>query len=185
MSVMDSFDQFEGKFGPPKQYAKLPARLAADLTKRGFPDYYVRYLETHGLAEFFNGFWWFTNPLELHEDLAPFAAGNDVFPVARNAFGCFLVRHGEDYRHLNPHVKTFTVLSDELALILNMTMTDAFALRDMYFFDAFKPAFDRVGKVGADEMYAFAPALKIGGTTDPASVHIVKMREHLAFLAQL
>jgi hypothetical protein len=185
MSVMDSFDQFEEKFGAPKQYAALPAGLAADLTKRGFPDYYVRYLEKNGFPEFSDGFWWFTNPLELHDDLAPFAAGEDVFPVVRNAFGCFLVWHKQKYHHLNPHVKTFKAMTEHLALILNTTMTSPFALSNMYFFDEFQPAFDRVGKVAADEMYAFAPALKMGGTTDPASVHIVKMREHLAFLEQL
>src|SRR6185369_3129053 len=100
----------------------------------------------------------------------------------RNAFGCFLVRHGDSYHHLNPHVKTFTALSPHLALILNMTLTDGFALRDMYFFDQFQPAFDRIGKVGADEMYAFTPALGMGGTVNAEGVHRVKMREHLAFL---
>lgn len=185
MTVTDSFEQFEAKFGPGRQYAAIPPGLAADLAKRGFPDYYVRYIEKNGFLEFFDGFWWFTNPLELRDDLAPFADNQQVFPVVRNAFGCFLVRHGDTYYHLNPHVRNFTQLSPHLALILNVTMTGPFALRDMYFSEQFQPAFDRLGKVADDEMYAFAPALGMGGTVNAEGVHIVKMREHLAFLAQL
>jgi hypothetical protein len=184
MSILDSFDQFEQKFRPGKQYAPIPAGLAAELKKRAFPDYYVRYLEKNGFQEFLSGFWWFTNPKDLHEELAPFADGKDVFPVLRNAFGCFLVRYGDNYHHLNPHVRNFVLLAADLALILNTTMTDPYALRDMFFFEQFQPAVERVGRIAADEMYAFAPALQLGGTVNAENVHIVKLREHLAFLAQ-
>jgi hypothetical protein len=183
--LMTSFDMFEEKFGPGKSYAPVGPRLAARFEKLGLPAYYVEYLRARGLQSFANGFWWFTNPLELRDTLAPFTGSEEALPVLRSAFGCFLVWHGDAFHHLNPHVGNFVKLTPELAIILNATMVDAYAMRDLHFHDQFESVIDRLGPVKADEMYAFAPALRMGGTVRPDGVHIAKLREHLAFLAQL
>ena len=185
MSLMDSFEQFEQKFGPGNRYAPVPAVVLEELRKHQFPDFYLQYLERNGFKEFLDGFWWFTNPLELHEELAAFAGSSIVFPIIRNAFGCFLVRRDNTYYHLNVHTKNLALLGPHLALILNMTYTDDYALRDMFFFELFKPALNEVGRIAEDEMYAFAPALAMGGTVSAEGLHKVRLREHLAFLAAL
>jgi hypothetical protein len=185
MSVLDSFDQFEQKFGTGSVYSKLDAAVIGELRKQGFPDFYTTYVEQNGLREFGEGFWWFTDPFELRDLLAAFANGADVDPVIRNAFGGFIVRHDGAWHYLDPHTKSFPALGKQLAVIVNMTLTKDYALQNMFYGEYFEPALSRLGKVGADEMYAFTPALGMGGTVNAEGLHIVKMREHLAFLAQL
>lgn len=185
MSVLDSFEQFEEKYGMGLEYARADAALLAELRKRSFPDFYVAYLEKNGFREFADGLWWFTDPLDWHEELAPFAGGSDVYPVIRTAFGGFIVLHEGSWHYLDPHTDSFPSLGKQLAILVNMTLTKDHAVGNMFYGEYFDAALARLGKVGADEMYAFAPALKMGGTVNAEGVHIVKMREHLAFLAQL
>lgn len=49
----------------------------------------------------------------------------------------------------------------------------------------FKKAIKKLGRLNPDEMYAFEPALSIGGTPRIENLVKVKMIEHLVLLAQL
>jgi hypothetical protein len=185
MSVLDSFDQFEEKYGKGNEYTRLDSSQIAELRKSGLPGFYIDYLEENGLREFGEGFWWFVDPLDWHEELAPFAGSANLRPAIRTAFGGFIVLHDDSWHYLDPHTKSFPSLGRQLGILVNMTLTKDYALQNMFYGDYFQAALARLRKVGADEMYAFAPALGLGGTVNAEGVHIVRMREHLAFLAQL
>lgn len=63
-----------------------------------------------------------------------------------------------------------------------------FAMRDREtddFDDMFEPIKKRLGIVKHDEMYAFVPALPLGGTARLDHVEKVKAQEHLIFLSQI
>jgi hypothetical protein len=49
----------------------------------------------------------------------------------------------------------------------------------------FKRAVKKLGIVGPDEIYAFEPALALGGSARLTSLMKVKLEEHLHFLAEL
>jgi hypothetical protein len=185
MNPFDSFQQFEEKFGTGNRYAEVSEDLVERLKTHSFPDFYMRYIQENGFKEFFDGFWWFTDPFNLAEDLSPFTGHVTAYPIIRNALGCFLVFLNGSYYHLNVHTRSFGVLGDQLGLIFNFTFTDDYALRDMFFFQLFDPALKRLGKVEHDEIYAFVPALALGGEIRSENIHIVKLREHLHLLAQL
>jgi len=49
----------------------------------------------------------------------------------------------------------------------------------------YRQARRRLGAPTRDEVYAYVPALALGGSEDVAILQKVKLREHLSFLAQL
>jgi hypothetical protein len=51
--------------------------------------------------------------------------------------------------------------------------------------DVYKKALPKLGAPKVDECYAFVPAMALGGSGEANTLQKVKLREHLAFLAQL
>jgi hypothetical protein len=185
MDVFKSFESFEQKFGKGLRYSSVSDETAARLREKGLPDFYLDYVQTNGLKQFKDGFWWFVDPFSLSEDLAPFTNSKETLPIIRNAFGCFITSVGGSYYHVNIHTKNFGLLGDELGLVFNFTLVDDYALRDMFFGQLFPEALHRLGMVEVDQIYMFVPALALGGEPKAENLQVGKMREHMHLLAEL
>lgn len=183
IDYINSFYLFELKFNKGTKYQDADPGLF----KQWFylPPFYVDKISTEGLLEYNRGFWHLINPYTLTEEISDFLDLNNVYPVVKNAFGCFIVFYNDGFYYLNLHVRNFGLLSNDLGIILNSTLPDDYALRDMFFMDYFEGALMNLGQVNHDEIYAFNPALALGGELKAESLIKVKAKEHIAFLSQI
>jgi hypothetical protein len=178
------FQAFEKKFGSGSRYAVLSAKQFAKLRKTPLPSFYIDYLEKAGLKEYHQGFFWFVNPLERGL-LCFLTKSEDYFPILRNAFGAFIVYLNSEYYLADPHTNQCGPMTDDLKLLVNWGLIKDDNLRDMFYADFFDYAFRKFGKLKPDEMFAFIPAPAFGGEFRNGNIQVVKMKEHLHFLAQL
>ena len=185
MDIFKSFQMFEEKFGVGNRYATVTSEQIKRLKKNSLPPFFIQYLEQNGLKEFNNGFWWFVNPLELGDELSFVTTSKVCFPAIRNAFGGFIVFQNGEFYHADIQTKNFGLLGEELGVIVNTSLTDDYALRNMHYAEFFSYAFAKFGKLAADEIYAFVPATAIGGEFKNGNIQVVKLREYLYFLSQL
>lgn len=185
MSDFDTFEYFEQKFGEGERYDSVSPSRLENIQSSGLPNFFVEHIKMKGLRQYGNGLWWLLDPLALEEDVAALADLKSPLPVLRSSFGCFIAgAHGE-YYSINPHSGSCRSVGKDLGLFMNATLTDDYALHDMYFLYQHQHAEEHLGRLLSDEMYTFVPALRLGGSRNYEAIHRVKMREQLSFLAQL
>jgi hypothetical protein len=186
--VLKSFLQFEETYGPGNRYAILTDLQISALRKTALPDYYIDYLQKEGLKEFNNGFWWFLNPLDEDKPLLDppgSLRGKVYYPLLRNAFGGFVVFIEGQFYHADPQTQNFGLLGKQLEAVIHGSLLSDISRRKMYYGDFFDYASSKFGKIKSDEIYAFVPAPAFGGEFTNGNIKVVKLKEHLSFLAQL
>ena len=109
------------------------------------------------------------------------------FGFLKCAFGHVVFHHEGQYKALNPVYNCIDELGDEgdLEFVFDTLLCDREGMEASYFIDIYEHAFTRLGAPAINEMYAFVPALGLGGTRDAASVEKKPMRSEMAILAQL
>lgn len=114
----------------------------------------------------------------------------DRVPVALGAFGTLfyyrkLGEHAEDLAFIDPHRSGTGILSWSLEGFFNETLTDPEGRGPLLQEVLFAECLRLHGPLGAGEMYAFVPALALGGAPDAAHTARTDARAHLEFLLQL
>jgi len=163
---------------------KLPALLLA-------------YWKEHGWCGFGEGIFWLVNPQEYEGVVSSWIEGTllehrDTYHlIARSAFGD-LYLWGENSGF---SVKITSLLSRYTGE--NCTLTETEATREVQSFflsrkkehndfeNLFEPAKKKLGILKEDEMYAFVPALMLGGRPDLKNLKKLKAIEHLILLSQI
>lgn len=102
-------------------------------------------------------------------------------------FGHLIFHHEGQYKALNPVHNCIDEVGDEgdLEFVMDTLLCDRPGLEASYCVDVYEAAFPRLGAPAVDEMYAFVPALGMGGSRDPEMVQKRPMRVEMAILAQL
>lgn len=102
-------------------------------------------------------------------------------------FGHLVFHHEGQYKVLNPVHNCIDEIGTEggLDFVMNDLLCDRPGLEASFCIDVYEAAFPRLGAPSADEMYAFVPALGLGGSRDPAMVEKRPMRAEMPLLAQL
>jgi len=149
-------------------------------------EFYARY----GLCSFGN-FLFTLNPLEWQDDYRPWfealAASNEfvdaenMYPFMRTAFGDVFYCCGKQLGF----VSVSTGASNHLTMnfYLNVTLTEADGLQDLYFMGIFE-AVGGKEKLSPRTCLGFLPPLALGGEIGAEHAHVVDLRTHLAFLAE-
>jgi len=200
----ESFEYFLTNFGPPIARRDVPATDAKRQTGR-LPALLLEYWIEHGFAGYADGLFWTVNPDEYADmlaqwlDLSPFKGQDDYQVIARTAFGCLSVWGTKSGASLEINAPHGLIFPNPAAAKYVQQGRDEIAVQSFFvslaknhtdFADeGGKPLFTRArAKLGAlepDEMYAFEPALALGGTATLANLQKVKILEHLTILAQL
>lgn len=204
MAMDTDFDAFLEEFGPPTSSAPAPPDVVEAFRGR-LPDRLLGYWQRHGFCVFMDGLFSIVNPVEYESDLEAWIADTpieeeDAFHViARNGFGDLLLwgaRSGYRYR-IKPNHGWILQLDGDAGEIGSRGADSAiggfFSCKTPKYFDekdaSGKPLFARaVAKLGAlapDEVFAFEPALRLGGTASLA--HLARRNAHVqsSLLAQL
>jgi hypothetical protein len=159
---------------------------AAIVAPADVPENLKAMLEQVGASAYANGFFRFVAPpafdhyLELANIDPP--AGH-VF--LKCAFGPLVFYHHGQYEVLNPIFNEVDKFGEDLDFVMDIMLCDRPALESAFMLDIYEQAFPRIGPPDLDEMYAFVPALKLGGFRDAANVRRSKMDVEMQILLQL
>ncbi len=205
VSLDESFDYFyhHKGFGPQIDSTPVPEPIL-EAYRGKLPDALLTYWRAMGWGGYGNGLLWLVDPRDYAEVLnawihATNFYGKDRYHVfARGAFGDLYVwgeRTGPSLHINSPYSMIFPsddsadMARGEADLLLQTWLIvcekDAFDMED----DNKKPLFERavklLGRPGPDEMFAFVPALVLGGPSRLDHLQKVNAVEHLMFLAQV
>lgn len=166
-------------------YEAGPPAVDVDATLPGDLREMLRQVGTNVYA---NGFFRFTSPNPLRDYLA--LAGleaSECVPFLKCAFGQILFHHRKEYKFLNPVYNTIDVAGGEedLAFVMDIALCDRPAMEASFQLDVFEAAFPRLGVPTIDEIYAFVPALALGGGPTAESVRKTRMDVEMRILLQL
>ena len=179
------FAKFEAMHGPAADVRSVDADVIERYRGR-LPDDLLAEWQATGWCSYANGFLWLVDPAEFDgvlEQWLPDASSCLVF--MRTAFASLLYWDGADAVFLDVTAGDTTPIFDEMDLVFNGTLCRKPFLDDVMDRDYFQEALPRLGRPSSDECYAFMPPKALGGSGSPDTLHKVKLREHLEFLAAL
>lgn len=155
--------------------AQLPAELTALLDQ----------VNSNSYA---NGFFKFVAPQEFRHygalwNLNP----DDCFPFLKTAFGHLILLHERQYKAINPVHNDIDLLGaqDELDFVMDVLLCDRSSLEGSFFIDIYEQVFAQLGAPKVDEIYAFIPALGLGGSRAAENVQKVSMEQQMLILSQI
>ena len=203
----DNFYNYAG-FGPAIK-ATMPSKETLDFFKGKLPDRLLEYWQQYGFSGWGDGIFWLVNPQDYHEILQTWLEDTEFakrenngidkyYVIGRGAFGDLVVwgrASGQsldinsNFGMLFPTDSTEDLVEDGEELTIDLffaTMSKApLDQKDINEKPLFEHALKNLGPLEADEMYAFVPALALGGVNKLENLQKVKAIEHLNFLAEL
>jgi hypothetical protein len=168
------------------------------------PDALLGYWREEGWCSFADGLFWIVNPEPFKATLDSWLQGSGLSEIdnyhviARDAFGS-LYAWGERYQRkitISSLAGGIVALKSQLqkpnpqpdrslGIFLGSTSRESLDFEDNQGKPLFRRALMKLGPVGEDEMYAFEPALCIGGKADLEHMVKLNMDVHLTILEQL
>lgn len=154
---------------------QLPAELTALLDQVNSNSYANGFLKFVSAPDFRHyGALWNLNP-------------DDCFPFLKSAFGHLILFHERQYKAINPVYNDIDLLGeqDELDFVLDILLCDRSSLEGSFFIDIYEQVVTRLGPPTVDEIYAFVPALGLGGPRSADNVQKVRMEPQMLILSQI
>ena len=203
----EDFYDYAG-FGPAIKTI-MPSKETLDFFKGKLPDRLLEYWQQYGFSGWGDGIFWLVNPQDYHEILQTWLEDTEFakrenngidkyYVIGRGAFGDLVVwgrASGQsldinsNFGMLFPTDSTEDLVEDGEELTIDLffaTMSKApLDQKDINEKPLFEHALKNLGPLEADEMYAFVPALALGGVNKLENLQKVKAIEHLNFLAEL
>jgi hypothetical protein len=203
----DNFYNFKG-FGPAIK-ATMPSNETLEFFKGKLPERLLEYWQEYGFCGWGDGIFWLVNPQDYHDILQTWLEGTEFaerekngsdsyYVIGRGAFGDLIVwgKTSGDSITINSNFGMIfpTDYSEKLKergeersveLFFATMRKEAFEQDDVNEKPLFEQALKKLGPLEADEMYAFVPALALGGVNKLENLQKVKAIEHLNFLAEL
>jgi hypothetical protein len=203
MDELFAFFYEQGGFGPALKMQPVPTEKIERFRGK-LPDQLLEYWQQYGWSGYGRGLFWVVDPDEYEPVLEAwigdtnFMETDEYYVIARSAFGELFLWGKKSGRSLtinSPWAMIFP--SDDSDRISKGKSNDL--IRHFFFslekenldFEDYleKALFNRalktLGPLEPDEMYAFEPALALGGKADLKFLTKVKAVEHLVFLADL
>lgn len=179
-----------------------PFKSSLDKYIERVPDALIVFWQEVGWSGFADGLLWTTDPEEMQPVIELWLENVDLVDaslytaITRSAFGEIHLWGKKTGMNviIEPLFGTVTVFEPhfsedkedlELIAFFGSKVKKNFDFRDDKEKLLFKKALKKLGPLNSDEIYAFEPALSIGGLPKIENLVKVKMIEHLAMLAQL
>ncbi|NIE75372.1 DUF1851 domain-containing protein [Pantoea sp. Ap-967] len=197
------FQSFIANMGEGRRCEVVPASTI-DKYRTALPDALLGYWQKEGWCSYADGLFWLVDPSVYKDTLDSWLEGTELAAIdnyhviARDAFGS-LYAWGERYQRkitLLSLTGRIVALKNQLqkvnpepdravGIFLGMSKPENFDFEDEQGKPLFQRALNKLGPVAANEMYAFEPALCIGGRADLEHLVKVDMDVHLMILDQL
>jgi len=203
----DNFYNFKG-FGPAIK-ATMPTQETFEFFKGKLPERLLEYWQEYGFCGWGDGILWLVNPEDYHDILQTWledtefaerekAGIDNYYVIGRSSFGKLIVwgkTSGQSitinpsFGMIFPTDGTSDLNEDGEDLTVDLFFAimrkDALEQQDINEKPLFEQALNKLGMLEADEMYAFVPALALGGVNKLENLQKVKAIEHLNFLVEL
>ena len=108
-----------------------------------------------------------------------------MVPVIRTAFGKVIYWTGSTFMQLDVHHNNRFESGDNVKLVFTFMLVSKPGKAGILEVPDFKKALKKFGPLQPDEMYGYKLPLAMGGDFNLANMEKMKIREHLAFLAQV
>lgn len=195
----EDIDYFYEKYGQPLDKVEVTEELINKYRGK-LPESILEQWQLFGFSGYLNGLYWITNPDDYSEIIydwledTPLVDDDVYYVLARSAFGELLI-WGENnfYRY---YIKPMEGILHDTG---EKTETAEF-YGDLFFFYSDKDSLDHIdingkklfdravkklGVLKADEMYAFEPALALGGEESLSHLAKVNLPVHMKLLKQV
>lgn len=156
------------------------------ILKDKLPSGIFEFLVEEGLASYSDNFLWTAYPSEFHTILSSWGLnGEKCFTFMRSAFGSCIYYKKNEFFYLDPIEGRIVSLGDDPYLLLNISLVLDSILANGFYLDYYQTLKADHSILQPDEVFAFSPALQSGGSFATSKVEVLKMKEHLIFLAGL
>ena len=156
----------------------------AVLSSYSIPSDIITFLSNEGISTYRNGFLSTTLPQEHFQLFSAWGLeGDKCFAFLKTAFGSLCFDYKDKIYQLDPIsgylYKGRFGFCDFMNLLATMDSFMESGFYDIYL------RIEKKKELMYDEIYSFVPALPLGGSFEESKTEVVKMKEHLFFLAQL
>jgi hypothetical protein len=158
------------------------------VTDAAVPEELKALLNQVGTSTYANGFFRFVTPESMRQYLALFNLNQaECYPFLKCAFGHLLFYQDGEYKVLDPVFNSVDSLGgkEDFDFVLNIALCDRDALESTFMIDIYEQAFPTHGVAALDEIYAFVPALGLGGSRNAENVRKSNMLVEMNILSQL
>jgi len=200
--LFNRFYNYQG-FGPATKSTQ-PSEEILQYFSDKLPPRLLEYWKEYGFCGWGDGMFWIVNPADYQQILDLWLAGtnfvgrDNYYVIGRGAFGRLFIwgeKTGQsldietNYAMLFPSDSTVELQErgqeTSVDLFFATRTKSSMEEEDQQGNPLFQKALDKLGPLGADELYGFVPALALGGANTLKNLQKVKVLEHLAFLAEL
>lgn len=183
---MITYEGFKERHYPrQKQWGQFPEEQLNAL-RNALPVDVIEFLQKEGVSSYVDGFLWTTIPADFHDILNQWGLkGDQCYVFMRSAFGACVYYHKEEYFYLDPIEGRIVSLGDDFYLLLNYMLTLDAILESGFFIDYYLNMEVDRNLLQPDELFSFAPPFPLGGSFEISKIEIVKIKEHLLYLAKL
>lgn len=160
-----------------------------EITDSGnLPNEVIKMLQDAETNSYANGFFRFIAPNKLKHYFSIWNLPvEDCSPFIKCAFGHLVFYHQRQYKVLNPVFNSIDIIGEEneLDFVMNIMLCDRDVLESSFFINIYEKTFGRLGAPDINEMYAFIPALRLGGSPATSFVQKVEMDLQMTLLSQI
>lgn len=182
---MSRFEKFKKKHGKPADCETVTPKQIESF-KGKLPEALLDEWSENGWCSYGGGLFWTVNPEDFEdvlEDWVDDDAGKYVY--LRTAFGSMIFWDGERNYFVDVLHKDVSQIFNEVESVFDTTLCTKDFLEYVVLQKTFKAALPKLGKMKKDECYGFLPPIAISDDDSPDALELVKLREHLAILAQV
>ena len=155
-------------------------------TKKIFGEDLLDFYDKYGKSSFGKGLIQTLNPLTSQYLLEGWQVPTvPYYPIIKTSFGSIYFKMEHFIGCLDPVHKEIETNIANIKVLLNLLLSDDEYLNSSCLKDIHKQVYPRLGMLEEDEIYAFVPALALGGARSADNVEKVKMKEQLLLLSQL
>lgn len=185
MGTANNLVEYIKKHGSPSN-CRQAAPAVIKKYQNQLPALLIDLWQQQGWCSYGQGLIWLVNP-EDFKDLIVDWLGSDKKAVvfARTAFGQMFVWLEEKAQFVDVHYSTIAPITKKIEILFNYTLCQDSYLEKVLDKELFDEVLPKLGPLNYDQCYGFVPALALGGPGTADTVQKLKLREHLAILAQL
>jgi hypothetical protein len=182
---VSGFEKFRQKHGVPQQCREISAAQLERYNGK-LPELLLEEWRNAGWCCYGNGLLWTVNPADFDDVLPDWVDEPEgKYVYLRTAFGSMFYWDGSDNYFLDTLTRDTSRLFDRIDYVFNGTLTGNDYLELVLLKSTFQAVLPRLGQLGREECYGLLPPLALGGELVPDAFERVKLKEYLAFLAQL
>lgn len=150
------------------------------------PEFIIDEWTKRNLASYMGGLLQTTNPMDYYDTMSDWTEdANECHVLMRSAFGMLYYLKNEKYYSLDVHDGYISDLQNNFKFVIEFSLKNKDYQNDVLLKKLYQKAV-KIHKVpNYDEVFAFVPAIAIGGAYEVENIQLCNLWEHLSFLSQL